>query len=203
MVFPRGDYDNSAFQRSDGQYTFSHKAFGADSFRYTWNYGLNWTDWKPWEAVTTIPGSVFTHDDRMVWDGDHIIVQCKRCWTPASRTRTLTISLHVDWSQLSSSAYQVVHADVGYNKPRRVPQFVARGPYNAWGFDQGLASSMNHRDDGKWELEIMATWPSYVQLNVYGNDDYFYGDVDGDGVMERLPPNSAAPNYFNMSAVSF
>lgn len=61
---------------------------------------------------------------------------------------------------------------------------------------------MDQRDDGKWELEIMATWPSYVQLNVYGNDDYFYGDTDGDGIMERLPPNSAAPNYLNMSAVS-
>lgn len=54
--------------------------------------------------------------------------------------------------------------------------------------------------DGKWELEIMANWPTYVQLNVFGFDDYFYGDTDGDGVMERLPPNSAAPNYLNMSA---
>lgn len=39
--------------------------------------------------------------------------------------------------------------------------------------------------------KIMARWPTYVQLNVYGYDDYFYGDTDGDGVMDRLPPNSA------------
>lgn len=61
---------------------------------------------------------------------------------------------------------------------------------------------MDQRTDGKWELEIMASWPSYVQLNVFGYDDYFYGDVDGDGIMERLPPNSVAPLYLNMSAVS-
>lgn len=64
----------------------------------------------------------------------------------------------------------------------------------------------------------MDRWPSFVQMNVYGEnflwspavisgtlprpdadvviipvigfDDYFYGDADGDGVMDRLPPNS-------------
>jgi len=59
---------------------------------------------------------------------------------------------------------------------------------------------MTHNEDGTWELEIMATWPTYVQLNVWGFDDYYYGDTDGDGVMDRLPPNTAAPNYLNMSA---
>lgn len=59
---------------------------------------------------------------------------------------------------------------------------------------------MDHNDDGKWELEIMATWPTYVQLNVWGYDDYYYGDVDNDGVLDRLPPNTAAPNYLNLSA---
>ena len=59
---------------------------------------------------------------------------------------------------------------------------------------------MTHNSDGKWELEIMDNWPAYVQLNVFGYDDYFYGDTDGDGVLDRLPPNSAAPNYVNMTA---
>ena len=59
---------------------------------------------------------------------------------------------------------------------------------------------MEQNEDGKWELEIMATWPTYVQLNVWGYDDYYYGDTDGDGIMDRLPPNTAAPNYLNISA---
>ncbi len=98
------------------------------------------------------------------------------------------------------SAAVVVHADRGYSKPRRVPQLLARGPFNQWGFDQGIPAQMDHNDEGKWELEIMATWPTYVQLNVWGYDDYYYGDVDNDGILDRLPPNTAAPNYLNMSA---
>jgi alpha-1,3-glucan synthase len=180
MVFQSADYDNDAFGYSDGSYTFTHKALGADKFRYTWNYGKNWTDWAPYEDVTTIPGSLFVPTPDMFWEGQHLIVQY--------------------WSEVASSSAAVVHADRGYNHPRRVPQYIARGPFNRWGFDKGLTAQMTQKDSGIWELPIMATWPSYIQLNVFGYDDYFYGDTDGDGVMDRLPPNTAAPNYLNMSA---
>jgi len=59
---------------------------------------------------------------------------------------------------------------------------------------------MEKNSDGQWELEIMATWPTYMQLNVWGFDNYYYGDADGDGVLDRLPPNSVAANYLNISA---
>ena len=94
----------------------------------------------------------------------------------------------------------VVHADHNYDRPRRVPQFIARGPFNAWGYDSGVNAAMTQNAEGKWELEIMDNWPAYLQLNVFGYDDYFYGDTDGDGILDRLPPNSAAPNYVNMTA---
>ncbi|GJE90808.1 apha amylase catalytic domain and glycogen synthase DULL1-like domain-containing protein [Phanerochaete sordida] len=177
MVFPDSDFDNEAFGYSNGQYTFTHNALGADQFRYSTNFGQNWTEWRNWEDTTTIASSEF---DGNFWDGQHIMVQY--------------------WSALAATAAVVVHADRGYPKPRRVPQFLARGPFNQWGFDQGIPAAMTHNDDGKWELEIMATWPTYVQLNVWGYDDYYYGDVDSDGVLDRLPPNTAAPNYLNMSA---
>lgn len=77
MVFPLSDYDNSAFAYANGQFTFTHKALGAERFRYSWNYGKNWTDWTAIEAVTTIPESTFDHDDNMFWEGAHIIMQCK------------------------------------------------------------------------------------------------------------------------------
>jgi alpha-1,3-glucan synthase len=105
-----------------------------------------------------------------------------------------------DWSDVAKSASAVVHADHGYNLPRRVPQLLARGPFNFWGFDKGVSSEMTHNTQGKWELGIISTWPTYLQLNVFGYDDYYYGDVDGDGVLDRLPPNTAAPNYLNISA---
>lgn len=106
-----------------------------------------------------------------------------------------------DWSQATLSVSHVIHADHGYTgHQRRVPQFLARGPFNTWGFDNGIPSLMTQTADGRWELEIMASWPTYVQLNVWGFDDYYYGDVDADGVLDRLPPNTVAPNYLNMSA---
>ncbi|THH17817.1 hypothetical protein EW146_g3074 [Bondarzewia mesenterica] len=179
MVFPDSDYDSSSFGFSNGQYTFTHKALGADKFRYSWNYAVNWTEWKSWEDTTTIDQSVFA-DASNFWTGQHIMVQY--------------------WSDVAKSASTVVHADRGYSQQRRVPQLLARGPFNEWGFDQGISAEMTQSDNGKWELEIMANWPTYVQLNVFGYDNYYYGDVDGDGVLDRLPPNTAAPNYLNMSA---
>lgn len=109
--------------------------------------------------------------------------------------------MFLDWSDMVSSSTHVVHADRDYNSgQRRVPQYIARGPFNQWGFDKGVNGLMTKNDKGQWELEIMARWPTSVELNVYGYDDFFYGDTDGDGILDRLPPNSAAPNYLNMSA---
>lgn len=101
------------------------------------------------------------------------------------------------------SVENVAHSDSGYSGlPRRVPQFLARGDFNDWGNDAGANSQFGLNANGQWELEIMAAWPSFVQLNVFGFDvaDYYYGDVDDDGVLDRLPPNTESPNYVNMSA---
>ena len=76
MVFPESDYDNDAFGFSNGQYTFSHHAFGADSFRYSTNFGRNWTQWSPWEDTTFIDASAFDTPD-IFWQGQHIMMQCE------------------------------------------------------------------------------------------------------------------------------
>jgi len=201
MVFPANDYDNSgSFTNNNGQYQFTHKAYGADKLRYSWNFGKNWTDWTNWEDTTTIDEKLFDSPETF-WAGDHITVQCKYLTFWAWFTK-LTTFIHIDWSQATLSAAQVVHADISApgGKARRVPQFLVRGPFNNWGFDQGIPHLMEQNEDGKWELEIMASWPTYMQLNIWGFDDYFYGDADGDGVLDRLPPNSVAPNYLNISA---
>ncbi|PVF98937.1 putative cell wall alpha-1,3-glucan synthase [Serendipita vermifera] len=180
MVFPESDYDTGEALKIQGdKYVFNHQAKGADLFRYSWNFGRNYTSWVPYEDATTIPKPVFDQCEECFWEGQHIIVQY--------------------WAELSSSSAHIVHADYGYAIPRRVPQLLVRGPYNTWGYDKGVTANMQHNKDGVWELEVMAQWPSYVQVNVFGFDDYFYGDTDGDGVMERLPPNTVAPNFLNMS----
>ncbi|KAG1859045.1 glycoside hydrolase family 13/glycosyltransferase family 5 protein [Suillus tomentosus] len=179
MVFPESDYDNTDFSYTDGQYTFMHRAYGADMFRYSGDFTLSWSNWTNWENVTTIPADVLSNSDTF-WTGQHLIVQY--------------------WSGVATTSSVVVHADLNYKEQRRVPQFLARGPFNDWGYDQGISNAMNLVSDGIWELEIMAAWPTYLQLNVFGYDDYYYGDVDGDGVMDRLPANSIALNYLNLSA---
>ncbi|EPT06178.1 hypothetical protein FOMPIDRAFT_68356 [Fomitopsis schrenkii] len=178
LVWDAASYDSGALQYSDGQYTFTHKAVGADMFRYSTNFGQNWTDWQSWESVTTISADSFDSSDDW-WEGEHIIVQY--------------------WSYLAQTSSVVVHSDVNYDKPRRVPQFLVRGSYNKWGFDLGLPYRMSQAEDNYWHIKIADSWPTYVQLNVFGFDNYFYGDVDGDGVMERLPPNTLSANYLNMS----
>lgn len=181
IVFPDHDYapTGDVFKIEGGEYVFTHRAKGAEKFRYSWNFGKNHTVWMDYEDVTHIPKTVFEDCPDCFWEGDHIIVQY--------------------WASLAASTAHIVHADHGYDLPRRVPQFIIRGPYNTWGYDKGVPSKMEHKKDGIWELEIMAQWPSIVQANVFSFDNYFYGDTDGDGVMERLPPNTVAPNYLNMS----
>ena len=89
IVNPSNDYDADAFGWSDGKYTFTHHAFGADMFRYSWNFGRNWTSWQNWEDVTTIDSSVFDEkeNEEIFWDGQHIMVQCK------SILRSLTLRI--------------------------------------------------------------------------------------------------------------
>lgn len=199
MVFPTNDYSNDALTMTDGKYVFTHKAFGAERFRYSGDYALSWSDWQDWEDSTTIEPSFFKHEKSDMWEGVHIIVQCKlsicRCVLPPLIFDTL------DWSSATMTTSSVVHADHGYKgSARRVPRFLVRGPFNTWGFDQGISHQMELNKEGQWELKIMSSWPTYMQLNVFEFNDYFYGDADGDGVLDRLPPNTVAPNYVNLTA---
>jgi alpha-1,3-glucan synthase len=76
MIFPENDYDTeNSFKFSDGNYTFQHRAFGADMFRYSWNFAKNWSEWQSWEDLSTIPASLFDTPENF-WAGRHLVVQC-------------------------------------------------------------------------------------------------------------------------------
>lgn len=64
------------------------------------------------------------------------------------------------------SAAQVVHADHGFSGKTRRLRFLIRGPFNDWGAGKDIPHQMEQNDDGLWELEMMATWPTYMRLNV-------------------------------------
>ena len=83
MIFPKNDYDDASFGFDNGEYTFTHRAKGADLFRYSWNFGKNYSQWTAWENVTHIPKSSFENSDNW-WEGQHIMVQCE-CDFPRER----------------------------------------------------------------------------------------------------------------------
>ena len=77
MVFPENDYDSSgSFTLSNGEYSFTHRALGADKFRYSANFGQNWTQWNDWENTSTLNATLFA-DPANFWTGDHVMVQCE------------------------------------------------------------------------------------------------------------------------------
>lgn len=152
IVFPAVDYDTEgSFQRGDNSYIFHHQAKGANMFRYSWNFGQNYTSWAPYEDTTLIPKTVFDDCKECFWDGLHIMVQCT--YTVILVDNFLII-MSPDWAEMASSSAHLVHADLGYHLPRRVPQMIIRGPYNTWGYDKGVPASMTHQQDGTWELEV-------------------------------------------------
>ena len=79
MIFPNSDYASGSLTEEGDNLLFNHTAFGADMFRYSWNFGQNWTKWQNWEDVTTIPKSLFQNEDYF-WEGQHLMFQCWSLW---------------------------------------------------------------------------------------------------------------------------
>ena len=77
IVFPENDYDSSgSFTLSNGAYSYTHYALGADKFRYSANFGKNWTQWNNIENTTSLDASRF-NDPGNFWMGHHLMVQCE------------------------------------------------------------------------------------------------------------------------------
>ncbi|WVQ83663.1 hypothetical protein IAT38_005806 [Cryptococcus sp. DSM 104549] len=177
IVFPDNDYSDTLFSVSGGVFTLNHSAPGADMFRYSADFGQTYSAWTAYETTSTLNATLFA--DKW-WSGYHVLVQY--------------------YSEIAGSANHQVHADANWSHGRRRwPQLLARGSFNTWGYDLGASASFALAEDSTWQLPMSAAWPSYIQLNVWAYDDYFYGDVDSDGIIDRFPPNSQTANYLNMS----
>lgn len=171
------DYSSSILTKnSDGSYAINHAANGADKYRYSTNFGQKWSAWQNYEATTSVAANEFADN---WWKGQHIQVQY--------------------WSAIAGSAASMVHGDVDFTGTRKFPQLLARGSFNEWGYDAGTNAHFSNTN-GTWTLPMMGEWPTYIQINVFDFNDYFYGDTDGDGILDLLPPNSQSPNYLNLSS---
>lgn len=194
------NYSASLLTKSGNDLFVNHKAAGASSWRYSTNWGSSWSDWTPYtggkQAISKLPWSGTSLQS---WSGDHVSVQY---WSSALGSSSI-----IQQGDASPDTAISARSDVSTSKARRFPHLFINGEYNQFGFDAGLKNKMSLSDDGMWEMHFMDEWPSSLQVNIWGiNPDgkpdatYVLGDVDNDGVADRLAPNAVSPNYFNASS---
>lgn len=192
MVFTRSaNYSSTLLTNSShGQITLNHSAAGADLYRYSTNFGASFSDWTPYQsglvAVSAHPAS---HSTRKTWDGEHVRVEY--------------------FSRLGGSSSHVQQGDL-HAKARRFPHMYLNGPYNAYGYDAGLDNKMRLTEDYTWEYNWNREWSNngtIAQINVWGigpdgtpDQTMVLGDIDGDSVLDQLPPSSLAQLVLNVTA---
>ncbi|KAH0558454.1 hypothetical protein GP486_004889 [Trichoglossum hirsutum] len=194
MVFPRqANYTRALLHRMEnGSLYVSHKAAGADMFRYSLDWGTTYSDWTTYVGGnTTLVPRKWAGTKRQAWKGEHVIMQY--------------------WNRAVGSSDHIQHADEGIGEslpPRRFPHLFIHGPFNQYGFDAGVSNTLRLDQDGRWKLNFMAEWPAIFAFNVWGiNPDGqpdqtgVLGDIDNDFVLDRLPPSSLASTLVNVSNV--
>jgi alpha-1,3-glucan synthase len=65
---------------------------------------------------------------------------------------------------------------------------------------------MRLEKDGLWTFDLLTEWPHSLEVNEWGiNPDGkaditgVFGDIDQDGVLDRLPPSALAPATINFN----
>lgn len=185
-----GNYSQSLLSRGDdGKYLVTHRAPGADMWRYSLTWGSSWNDWQSLSHGTDqLEEQEWSGTDKQKWKGQHVMVQY--------------------WSRLLGSSSFIQQGDADFDHERRFPHMFANGPFNKYGFDQGLGNTFDSPTEGQWAWHFMDEWPSVIQFNVWGtNPDgqpdqtFVYGDIDGDGVLDRLNPSSLLQSHVSIDDV--
>ena len=193
MVFPgSANYSNNLlFKDADNKLYISHKAAGADMFRYSLNFGTSYSDWEDYskneDMNTTLSPRVWSGTKLQEWNGEHVIVQY--------------------WNRFAGSSDHVQHADLGTDsRQRQFPHAFLEGVFNQQGYDAGFSNRMHMIDNNIWSFDFVNEWPAPVSVSLWGvNPDGYpdqtrlYGDIDGDYVLDRIPPYSLVKNVINIT----
>lgn len=188
IVFTKSNYSTTLLRKDDsGNYYVNHAANGATKFRYTLDWFSSWSDWYDYDGSNTTLASLnWTGTSKQAWDGQHVVVQY--------------------WSNLTSSSNHYQGGDYDRDIPRQWPHMYVQGPFNQYSYDTGLPGEMKQASNGTWSYDFMYEWPTKFQLNLWGvNPDgrpdqtVIYGDVDGDSVLDRLPPGSLMSDVVNVT----
>jgi len=192
VVFPSANYSsNMLFKSSNNSLYVSHKAAGADLFRYSSNFGTTYSEWEDYpngeNPTTILAPKIWSGTKLQDWKGEHVIVQY--------------------WNRLVGSSDHVQLADLGIGSlQRQFPHAFLEGTFNQHGFDNGFANQMQMDTNNTWSFDFLHEWPAQVSVNLWGiNPDdepdqtRLYGDVDGDYVLDRIPPMSLINNVINIT----
>ncbi|KAL4758187.1 alpha-1,3-glucan synthase Ags1 [Aspergillus foveolatus] len=194
MVFTSANYSSSLLhEKEDGTFYIQHHAAGADKYRYSTNWGTTFSDWKTYkggnDTITMLP---WNGTKAQEWEGHHVRVEY--------------------WSRWTGSSSHVQEGDSGwkYKTPRRFPHVFFNGPYNQYGYDGGLDNQIEldagTGGDGYWKYHFTSEWPAVGQVNVWGinpdgepDQSWVMGDVDGDKVLDRMPPSALSATLINIT----
>ncbi|CAK47606.1 CAZyme family GH13 [Aspergillus niger] len=189
LVFTNSNYSTSLLNQYDnGTLYVHHRAAGASKYRYSTNWGTTFSGWFNYTGGNvSIEELPWSGTEKQKWQGKHVRVEY--------------------WSQLTGSSDYVQEGDYDWNGPRRrFPHFFFDGPYNQYGYDAGLDNVVKQDSEGYWNFRVVAEYPAQGQFNVWGMDpngkpdeSFVFGDVDGDGVLERMPPSSLSKLSVNIT----
>ena len=174
IVFPHSNnFTASLLTESSTGYIVNHKAKGADLFRFSLDFGLTWTEWKPYENFTFFEKTHFKESDQK-----HVVVDywCKLCGSSASRV----------YGEISSV-------------PSIFPSLQLLGEYNMHGLDTSVDSQMVRSREGFY-IPFVYNFPAELTFDIWGDGKVIFGDIDGDRVLDRLPPNSQLAPMFIIDA---
>ncbi|KAJ5797273.1 uncharacterized protein N7503_006569 [Penicillium pulvis] len=190
LITPLANYSTNLVHKSDDRYYIKHNAAGADTFRYSADFGSTWSKWTTYEGGTTsvnIPS--FTGTSEQAWKGTHIRVQY--------------------FSRLTGSSDYIQEGDYGWKEDsvRRFPHLWFNGPFNQYGYDAGVDNQMRFNPKTlRWNYDFVYEWPAVGQLNAWGIDPSgvpdnteVYGDVGNSSTILKLPPSYLSSNVINIT----
>ena len=191
LISPLANYSTNLVGRdNNGNVHIQHQAAGADSFRYSTDWGLTFSDWTSYHGGnTSIEVPHWEGKSAQKWKGTHLRVEY--------------------FSRLTTSSDYVQEGDIGWMKdvPRRFPHLWWNGPYNQYGYDAGLDNKMAFdAGERRWKFPFLAEWPTTGQVSVWNTDKdgkpdqrELYGDVDNSSVIKKLPPSYVTSNVINIT----
>ena len=130
MVFPRtANYSNSLLhEHADGSLYVSHKAAGADRFRYSTNWGSSWSDWETYTGGnTTLHTQAWSGTKKQGWSGKHVQLEY---WS--QKTGSSNHAQQGDLAGSSSVARRYPHVFVSEDSSAHTGQLLLTAVIDPW-----------------------------------------------------------------------